>query len=116
MVNLKDIQLLFPQYYSYFKDANVLVLCQDDGSLPFCFIFTDEDPDLILISYSVDFPLAAVAASIAVEVTLEYPVIIHEEFYIDTRGNTTFGEEAIRQFNLENLDLGKLTVEGKHVH
>lgn len=113
---LKSIKL--PNYFTYFKENNILAISEDKSSLPFAFlIIEDEYKDLILLSISLTAD-PVLSADIALQASLFNEIMLIEAFYVsEVDGMTYFGNEATRQYNLENeIDLMQIESPSSQFH
>jgi len=80
------------------KEETILQVCMEDDQIPFCFILVDIDTfHGIIVSFAADFPFSNIAADIAINLMHVAPVAVGESYYIDSTGETFWGEEAIIQ-------------------
>lgn len=102
---LKKIQKRLKKFFTYFKHNDILVVSEDKADLPFAYVIMDEEgyPGIALISYAVNFPYPVKVANFALEINGLMPVAIAESFFIAQTGNTYWGEEAEKVFEMENL-------------
>ncbi len=99
-------QILDTKFYCLFRDKNVLEISLDKNDLPFLFLVT-ENSEMILMSFSVEFDNAAVAAQIALELNDITKVAIAEDFFVSKTGDIYWEGEALLKFMEENSDTVK---------
>jgi hypothetical protein len=94
------------KFYCLFREKNVLEISLDKEDLPFLFLVT-ENPEIILMSFSIDFDNAAVAAQIALELNDITKVAVAENFFMSKSGEVFWEEEALLKFMEESSDVIK---------
>lgn len=115
---LKKIQRALKNYFTYTKDDGIIVVSLDKSELPFAYIVEDVAlPKILLISFAVDFPLCNLAANVVLEVNKIKEVVLAENFYISNSGDTFWGTEAERLFELDNfVDLESLEAASEELN
>lgn len=115
---LMKLQTKLTNFFTYFKDENILVVSEDKSQPPFMLLIVEPShPKHILISIAVDFPNSISAAAVATEVRGMAPTQITKPFYISkTDGYTYIDDEAFDRWELESIDLDQLDPENKHIH
>ncbi len=101
----KAKKLLNTKFYCKFRNENALDISLDKKSLPFLFLVVQDD-DLILMSFSVDFNEASVAAQIALELNAITSTGIAESFYMSRDGQLLWDAEAYAEF-MKDMDVVK---------
>ena len=92
---LVKIQNKLNNYFSYFKDDDILVISDDKDSLPFCYIIIASDhPKNILVSIAIDYPISTNVAEIIIHCGRIGDVALTHPFYISPGTGTTFFDEA----------------------
>lgn len=90
--------LLEEQFYCTFRDNNVLEVSVDEEDVPFLFLIV-EKPEVILMSFSIDFSNAALAAQLAISLKTLANVLVAENFYLSKSGEVFWADEAIIQYS-----------------
>lgn len=113
LVSIKKI--LDRLYFCEYKAKNVLAVAIDNEALPFAFIIHDElYNDNILLSLTIHPTDPLIIADIT-QIVCEYNMLLNESFYIDTQGETHFGDNAfIRQQMDAQLDLLNMKPISEH--
>jgi hypothetical protein len=116
--HLKKAQAKLPNFFSYFKSDDVLIISEDKASLPFaCLIFEQSIPDLLLLSICVDYPTSMNVAEIALVASKIYPTAITEPFYISPiDGKTYIDDEAYKKWDIDAIDLEKLPAASEQLN
>lgn len=108
---LAKLQKKLTNYFSYFKDHDILVVSEDKESLPFCYlIMTSDYPHTVLVSVAVDYPICNNVAEIVIHCSRAGNTSLTHPFYISPgTGTTFFDEAAFEQWDIDTIDLDKLT-------
>ncbi len=99
--DIKKIKESLKNYFLFEKAPGIIVVSLDKSELPFAYLVDTEEG--LLISFAVDFIACSIATNVALEVNKIKEVVLAENFYISNAGNTHWGEEAERLFNMDNL-------------
>lgn len=102
----KAKKVLDQKFFCLFREKNVLEVSLDKNDLPFLFLVT-ETPDLILMSFSVEFNNAAVAAQLALELNDITKVAVAEDFYVSKEGEIHWEEAALLKYAEESMEVQK---------
>lgn len=114
---LKMVRKEIPQYFSYFKDANILVVSESKEVLPFAYIIRDVNtPSHLLLSIAVDYPFSQNVVELALATNKIKPVAISDEFYIAKSGNTHLGDDALKYYDLDSIDLDNFDGKNEILH
>jgi len=115
---LLAIQAALPNYFSYFKEDNALILSEDKASMPFIYIICDDSyPDELLCSVAVDYPNPILVAEIALTASKVMKTTLSEPFYISPiDGQTYFDQEAYDKWDRDTLDLNDLAPITTSIH
>lgn len=116
---IKKLQKKLKNYFTYQKTSDILIVSLDKHEMPFAYVVYDNVhyPNNLLLSFSVDFPIASMAANLALDINDIKPVIISEQFFISNSGITYWAEEAEKMFEIENLlNIEDLEPESQEVH
>lgn len=109
--DLLKLQKKLKNFFSYFKDDNILAISEDKTTLPFALVIYDEEnfPDYFLLSVATDYNNCDVAIEVALWANKIKRSVLSDPFFISQTGNTYTGDEALSQYNLEvELPLDKL--------
>lgn len=106
----KAKEMLNSKFYCLFRDNNVLEISIDKNDLPFLFLVTDKE-DLILMSFSVEFDNAALAAQLALELNDITSTAVAEDFYISKTGEVHWDAEALEAFVMDNFEYPLMDME-----
>lgn len=96
--------ILDEKFFCLFREANVLEVSLDKEDLPFLYLVT-EDPELILMSFSVDFDNASVAAQIALLLDDITDTGVAESFYIAKTGEVHWEDDALITYAQESTSV-----------
>lgn len=100
----KAKEILEQKFFCLFRDDNVLEVSIDKNDLPFLFLVT-EVPNLILMSFSVEFNNAAVAAQLALELNDITKTAVSEDFYVSKEGGIHWEDAALEKYAEESMDI-----------
>lgn len=96
-------------YHIDVADENAIRISSDQLSTPFLICVIEDDPSVVLLSFTVEFTDASKIADILITITHITNVQISEPFYIDQIGNMHWGIPAYENFNLNlQLDLNEI--------
>jgi len=100
---LKTASNLLIDYYTEFKDDNILEVCVSKESLPFAIIVTDPNfPDTLLLSFAADLSEPLKAAVVTLVLSRIANTELTEGFYIDSEYEYHWGEEAYEVMAKDN--------------
>lgn len=106
---LVKLQKHLNNFFTYFKDDNMLVISEDKSVLPFCYaIFDKKAANSILLSVAVDYPTSLNVAEIALKASTIHPTALTHVFYISTNGTTYVDSDAYRQWDLDTIDMEQI--------
>lgn len=98
--NIKKIKESLKNYFLFEKAPGIIVVSLDKSELPFAYL-VDGDNE-VLISFAVDFMACNIAANVVLEVNKIKEVVLAENFYISNNGDTFWGNEAEKMFEIDN--------------
>lgn len=101
----KAKEMLNNKFFCLFRDNNVMEVSLDKNDLPFLFLVTEKE-DLILMSFSIEFDNAALAAQLALELNDITTTAVAEDFYISKTGEVYWDDDAIMQYTQDMLAEG----------
>lgn len=115
---LKQAQSLLPEFFTFFKNNNILVVSEDKASLPFALlVYENEHPNVLLVSLAIDYPDSVVVAHMILALSQKMNIALSDVFYISpSDGHTHFNEEAYDKWQLSQFDLGKIPALSEEVH
>lgn len=114
---LKKISKVLNNFFSYFKDDNILVVAEDKSVLPFLYIISDNTAsNALLLSIAVDYPNAVFVADVVLKCSPIAKLALSEAFYIDAEGKTHFGPEAYVKWDLDNVEFTKVKPISEKIH
>lgn len=116
--HLLKVQKALKNFFTYFKEDNILVISEDKTTAPFAYIINDAThPTALLLSVSIDYPHSNNVAEIALASSSVRKTQLSDCFFISSvDGSTYFEEEAFERWELESLDLSKVEPLSKNLH
>lgn len=101
---LLDISKTLKQnhFYPQFIEDNIITVSVDKEDAAFLFLVVEPEFHGVVMSFSVDFPLAAQAVNIALLCLKHAPIATGENFYYGNDGELYWDFEAIERMELEN--------------
>ena len=112
---LLKIQAKLPNFFTYFRDDNILAISEDNMQLPICFLVLEKKK--VMIFLAVDYPNSIKVAHIVLASSSIVKSYITNTFYISmTNGATYLDDEAYDRWDLESINLNELEPESKERH
>lgn len=97
----KAKDMLSNKFFCLFRDNNVMEISIDKNDLPFLFLVTEKE-DLILMSFSIEFDNAALAAQLALELNDITTTAVAEDFYISKTGEVYWDDLALEAYVMDS--------------
>lgn len=106
---LKQVKKEITLFYSEFKSDNILSISEDKNLTPFIHVLSDENHvGCLVVSIAVDYPICEKAVDLVLLLNSIAPVIRAESFFVNNKGEMSWGNDAYIQYELENIELQDL--------
>lgn len=70
---LKKVIRALDGLHIYYKDENILAVCENSETLPFLYIAYEKQSQCLALAYAIDFPFSRISAMIALKMSPTLP-------------------------------------------